>query len=78
MFLWCTTLRDVIQVERCFIGVMSMTCILHHAVVCWITAIKDSYFVVKINFTTLSSKCGRVQDSYTNMKLPISSTAISD
>ena len=35
---YCTTLRDVIRVKRCFICVISMTCILHHAVVCWVTA----------------------------------------
>jgi hypothetical protein len=33
-----TTLRDVILVEPYFIGVMSTTCVLQHAVVCWDTA----------------------------------------
>jgi hypothetical protein len=34
----CTTLRDVILAEQCSASVMSMTCILQHAVVCWVTA----------------------------------------
>jgi hypothetical protein len=34
----CTTLRDVILVEGCSASVISMTCILQHAVVCWVTA----------------------------------------
>jgi hypothetical protein len=28
-YFYCTTLMDVILVRRCFIGVMSTTCILH-------------------------------------------------
>jgi hypothetical protein len=35
---YCTTLRDVILAERCSASVMSRTCILQHAVVCWVTA----------------------------------------
>jgi hypothetical protein len=34
----CTTLRDVILAERCSASVISTTCILQHAVVCWVTA----------------------------------------
>jgi hypothetical protein len=34
----CTTLRDVILVEWSFISVISTTCVLQHAVVCWVTA----------------------------------------
>ena len=34
----CTTLRDIIRAKRCFTCVISTTCILHHAVVCWVTA----------------------------------------
>jgi hypothetical protein len=34
----CTTLMDVIFVEACFASVISTTCILQHAVVCWVTA----------------------------------------
>jgi hypothetical protein len=34
----CTTLRDVIIVEGCSASVISTTCILQHAVVCWVTA----------------------------------------
>jgi hypothetical protein len=34
----CTILRDVIFVEACSASVMSTTCILQHAVVCWVTA----------------------------------------
>jgi hypothetical protein len=33
----CTTLRDVILVEGCSASVISITCILQHAVVCWVT-----------------------------------------
>jgi hypothetical protein len=33
----CTTLRDVIFVKWYFTSVMSTTCILQHAVVCWVT-----------------------------------------
>jgi hypothetical protein len=36
----CTILRDVIFVEACSASVISMTCILQHAVVCWVTASK--------------------------------------
>jgi hypothetical protein len=35
---YCTTLRDVILVEGCSASVISTTCILQHAVVCWVTA----------------------------------------
>jgi hypothetical protein len=35
----CTILRDVIFVEAWSASVMSTTCILQHAVVCWVTAI---------------------------------------
>jgi hypothetical protein len=34
---YTTTLNNVILVERCFIGVMSMTCVLQYVVVCWVT-----------------------------------------
>jgi hypothetical protein len=34
----CTILRDVIFVEACSASVISTTCILQHAVVCWVTA----------------------------------------
>ena len=34
----CTTLVDVILMKRCFVSVMSTTCALQHAVVCWVTA----------------------------------------
>jgi hypothetical protein len=34
----CIILRDVIFVEACSTSVISMTCILQHAVVCWVTA----------------------------------------
>jgi hypothetical protein len=34
----CTILRDVIFVEACSASVISMTCILQHVVVCWVTA----------------------------------------
>jgi hypothetical protein len=34
----CTTLRDVIFVELSSISVISTTCVLQHAVVCWVTA----------------------------------------
>jgi hypothetical protein len=41
----CTTLRDVILAERCFANVMSTTCILKHAVVCWVTAMAADTWV---------------------------------
>jgi hypothetical protein len=34
----CTILRDAIFVEACSASVISTTCILQHAVVCWVTA----------------------------------------
>jgi hypothetical protein len=34
----CTILRDVIFVEGCSASIISTTCILQHAVVCWVTA----------------------------------------
>jgi hypothetical protein len=34
----CTTLRDLILVEGCSASVISTTCILQHALVCWVTA----------------------------------------
>jgi hypothetical protein len=34
----CTILRDVIFVEACSASVISTTCILQYAVVCWVTA----------------------------------------
>jgi hypothetical protein len=34
----CTILRDVIFVEACSASVISTTCILQHAMVCWVTA----------------------------------------
>jgi hypothetical protein len=35
----CTILRDVIFVEACSASVISTTCILQHAVVCWVTTL---------------------------------------
>jgi hypothetical protein len=35
---YCTTLRDVILAERSSASVISTTCILQHAVVCWVAA----------------------------------------
>ena len=34
----CAILRDVIIVERCSMNIMSTTCVLQNAVVCWVTA----------------------------------------
>jgi hypothetical protein len=45
--LCCTTLRDVILVEGCSASVMSMTCILQHAVVCWVTAVDYSHITLE-------------------------------
>jgi hypothetical protein len=38
----CTILRDVMFVEACSASVISTTCILQHAVVCWVTACLNS------------------------------------
>jgi hypothetical protein len=50
----CTTLRDVILVEGCSTSIISTTCILQHAVVCWVTAAG-----IKVIALTLGSKSSK-------------------
>ena len=64
----CAILRDVIIVERCFMNIISTTCVLQNAVVCWVTAIiyANVHTIALLN-TNPSKKTHLIKKTYPMM-----------